>query len=1312
MSDVTLNCTVQSVTPKRLDIKVKITSAAPLDKVLVIELFPPADLLDTRIIAASKKAPSSRSPYGAFSVAGIVTADPSLSVWVKADLGEAGLPIMLRNDKDQVSGKTKPATTLAKDLEFTIGIPLDEQAQVGSVEFGYASTYNEQDCGNGRLKVESDPSGWAPEVTFKTSKDNPTAVDYRERVVISWIIKDGVSATLRGPLPNGATKVVLSDDERSLYKLSKGEFEIYAVGPVSYLLQAEVKGPPGKPNVEVVKVVSLDVKSIKKYGYIKVIPDRILPYGPMRIDWAAWGVDRIYIDLGSTSFDYFLTDMTRSGSYQGIGFVNSDAGASDIDRDGDNKEVTEKTVNLRAEIGKAFESESWPYKIITWRRMKTKSTFTGQPVGLAVAGAQMALLTTNGLWLANVGVDDKPNYGNVTEVKFTRPATVDTSVTWRAIAAFEGGFIVLRQTTQNVLQAALYNSAGTLEGTPIDLPNDLKPVIEATPVFEVTVYNGRAYVVVQPPPGSSQPRRAFSVSFTGTQKVRDELLLEHLPGYRLVTFDDALYALSGESGRVFRFTVNTQGNLVPHRAADAVDKGASMIKQGMFVPVGRILAVLGPSSVPSVPLQAKFALKNVLSFKTSGLLRSGSTPQDLFYNPQHNSWGACGHGIELKPGMVWGFRGGSSPRLWMVEPGGEAYTLTVGSEHLFSNNYISNFQTEDLDPFFNQTRKFTIVNPTDMQFVPLNATCERAGLTAFSSTSPVEMTPRPINLGPKGKADFELRYNKEDSMTTTLRFLMQRPAGITNEYFLELTISGPDLTTATTVFKRIAANGSIAEVPGTRKQHSTAGPIEFDAKPLVNGISLGVGNASPFNLWLRSGDGSESAYNGTVIRITYSTPSLSMYAHGPGELAFDVDFALPGGMEVTQGSVRQTKRLRVNNKSTGLRIESPNIQETGTAESISFTLRYGIEIFLGGVYIGDGMAGKTGDHLYIPIGLGPNFADVLKIDANTLASNKRYNVEMNGVFSVPNALAVSPERVVETFRNHNWIVDFDYDLNRKTGGPLYVYDVITNVKAFRNENKLSVVGMKQTSSNPAKYSYRYTKHTFTAYEPEQEMMLDALKGFRPARVPGAPSWVSPETISPMDAHGDTVALCVEGGIIFINMRTKAVTEIPLDGTGREEAVAVDPTSSLVFCAHNATNNQGLVISRIDSGSPINRMSIQFSNTVAYMVENTNPPVGPHLRYNRQRAVSMIATQDRLFVSHGTRIYILEKWNLNSRGFTTLDLPCRLVHVRLGKPPGENHPKYGAPKDCYFVWAIGARYVGDGRTRDSFQTKLYKIALLP
>lgn len=77
----------------------------------------------------------------------------------------------------------------------------------------------------------------------------------------------------------------------------------------------------------------------------------------------------------------------------------------------------------------------------------------------------------------------------------------------------------------------------------------------------------------------------------------------------------------------------------------------------------------------------------------------------------------------------------------------------------------------------------------------------------------------------------------------------------------------------------------------------------------------------------------------------------------------------------------------------------------------------------------------------------------------------------------------------------------------------------------------------------------------------------------------------------------------------------------------------------------------------------------------------------------------------------SKIYVLDKKGLTERQNITVDLPCRLIQVRRGKPPGGTHAKYGTPNDCYLVLAIGSMYVGDGFSRAKYQTSLYKVAVV-
>jgi hypothetical protein len=258
-----------------------------------------------------------------------------------------------------------------------------------------------------------------------------------------------------------------------------------------------------------------------------------------------------------------------------------------------------------------------------------------------------------------------------------------------------------------------------------------------------------------------------------------------------------------------------------------------------------------------------------------------------------------------------------------------------------------------------------------------------------------------------------------------------------------------------------------------------------------------------------------------------------------------------------------------------------------------------------------------------------------------------------------------------------------------------------------------MLGMKQENSGPFKYSYTYAERSLDPnFKAEKDFVLDLQKGFTPARVPGAPAWVSPSTTSPIDViPGFVLALCVEGGVMMLDLKKKMVMEVELKGTGREEAVAIDVLESVVYCAHAKPDTHGLMISRVNAGNLNDKQTITLPSTVTHMATDTNNFAGPNLRYNRRRAVSLLVTRDALFVSHATKIYVLDKQRLTERKQVTVDLPCRLIQVRRTKPPGEAHEKYGIPQDCDMVWAIGSIYSGDGQKMGKFRTTLYKLAIV-
>jgi hypothetical protein len=1071
--------------------------------------------------------------------------------------------------------------------------------------------------------------------------------------------------------------------------------------------------------VEVVRLISLVVYTKGKYGFLGTRPLRVLPHGLVEIEWAAWGTNAVQIYAGDASRKIPLTDMTLSGFLQGAGVMRVTA----------SKAVTATDVRLVIEVDKSPKVEAEArFEVVQWKSMKP-SQFTGQLLGLAVAAPKMALLTTDGLWIAKVGADDFDG-GDDTAIAFSRPATTDRPKAWLALAALGQRFVALRQTNENDLQVAFFNSDGNPdEVLPIDLPPDMRRFMGGGKPLDLAVHAGRAYITGQSLGMAGPVRRAFSVNIDSAKKAefRPEPLLETMVDYQLLPFDNALYAVNRRSGQMFRFSITPEGKLEPYKAATAVGQdAASMVQDALLVPVGRVLAVLSPNSIPSLVSLAKVGLQNVLKYQNLTPLKAAATiTQDVVYSPQDDRWVRCGHGLDVKAGVV-AFRGGDSPRLWLIEPNGNTYTLTVGTEHLFLHDYVTNLPSKKLPAFLNKQRQFKIINNSTMQFVPMagNETCRRAGVTPFSATGPVEMIPPPLtNLRPGIPETFELRYNEADPPSTALRFLVQRPGGIKNEYFLELTLSGADLSTATTVFKRIATdrigNLSIAEVPGTRQQHSTAGAIEFSAKPLVDGIKLTTHNRTPYQLWLRSPEARDEAdrekpFTGE-ISIKYDTPAFSIYAHGAGELFFEVDFALPNGIEVSWNpDERPAKRLRVNiSNSRGLNADSISVQETSGTDLYECALRYNYWRPQAGVYIGDGVFSKDGASLYLPLAslTGGTRSEVLKIRTADLLNEANITLDGGNVFSTPNSIAILADKVLGMFRN-NWLSQLTPALKSEGGLPLHWHDVITNLKGSPNENKFFTVGMKQESANPPKYSYSYVARSYSQPSDQVEMLLDQQKGFRPARVPGAPAWVSPNTISPMDVcMGVAFALCVEGGVFAGDVKSKRIMEIGIDGTGREEGVVIDPSDLTIFCAHARPDNKALMISRINPRNLSDNQTITLPSPVVDMVTDTNPPVGPNLRYNRPRAVSLIVMPEVLFVSHGTKIYVLDKRRLTERQQLALDLPCRISGVRRMKAPGETHPRYGTPGDCYMVFAIGSMYVGDGQSRSKYQTNLYKIAVV-
>src|ERR1044072_8968630 len=266
-------------TDRLLELKVRNTSGGPLEKRLVLEFTPPAHLVDEKIIEAAREAAVSEDPPGAASLAGIVTGPAGWSVWVRREPADSSLIIVFINDMDQ-NGKNMEPIPFATGAEPLLRIPLDPDAERVSIEILYDYQHGAEASDphvRGKLALTSEPSVRKPQVTLTTNATSPTAVIPGKKVTVKWHVEDGVSATLRGPLPGGNTELFLSPDPNADHKISDGMFEVRIMGPTTYVLQAQVK-IPGKADTVVTRMLSFDTPS-QKYTYLHTQRTRVLLNG-------------------------------------------------------------------------------------------------------------------------------------------------------------------------------------------------------------------------------------------------------------------------------------------------------------------------------------------------------------------------------------------------------------------------------------------------------------------------------------------------------------------------------------------------------------------------------------------------------------------------------------------------------------------------------------------------------------------------------------------------------------------------------------------------------------------------------------------------------------------------------------------------------------------------------------------------------------------------------------------------------------------------------------------------------------------------
>src|SRR6185437_3620448 len=492
-----LEFTVQSFTANELAIKVKNTSGTSLDKTLAIELYPPTSLVSAAVNDAAVKAASNETPPGAMRLDDVVNGPQGWSVWARRESSDSTPIIVLINDRDQQTGaQLSEPIKFAAGAESIIRIPLNPQTKQDNIDLTYSYAHDDpEDRIDGKLQLKSTQEKDLPVVTLTSDAKNPTMITPGDLVKITWKIPDGVSAILRGPLPGDNSELSLSSDPTADFKIAGGSLSVRVVGLMNYVLQAEVKRE-GKPNVQIVKMLTLDTAN-KKHIYIGPRQGKVLPFGLIEMDWAAWGVPQVIITAGDTTRVIRLTQQTFGGSFEGSGVMRVSAG-----------KTGPETILIEAKP----ESRSKHVLVTSWQHM-TKPEVAGQPVGLAVSAPKIALLTTDGLYIADVGkLDPSPALKKLMFVK----KTADASTEWFALTTLGNRFFCLKRNGHDTEVVAF-----AIDGTPETIPaltlhTDLSRIaILPRAAIDLVGFGNRIYVVADLPPrgGDYGGRRAYSISF-------------------------------------------------------------------------------------------------------------------------------------------------------------------------------------------------------------------------------------------------------------------------------------------------------------------------------------------------------------------------------------------------------------------------------------------------------------------------------------------------------------------------------------------------------------------------------------------------------------------------------------------------------------------------------------------------------------------------------------------------------------------------------------------------------------------------------
>lgn len=1295
-----------------------------LTSALLIELQIPTDLVTAPVRAASDAAETSEEPPNMASLAGVVTVPAGWSVWAFNKGDEHVVTLRVFNNVNQETGEGGDAPTkLDAGAALTLRAPLKPEAVRAqfTILYGYQSASGDKTRVDGSLDLKpSHLPNFEPVVSLAASTHrNPTMIKPGEEVVISWEVENGVAATLRGPLPSGNSELRLSRDGASKFKIEEGSFTTVAVGPATYILDAEVKNPAGGPNVQVIRTLTLDIYSADKFASLIVRPDRVLPNGQVEIDWAVWGVKKASIWVGDR-FDLTLelTQQNLFRTFQGTGTWVVHATASH----------GSETVGLS--FMNAPKDKAWSKTTIdtvTWRKARTPS-YEGAPLGMAFAEGTLALLTTDGLYTAEVGRDDR----QPKEPVFARAQ--GEAKGWHRLTALGGQFVALRQAAGADLVVERYDTKGARIKSPVTLPGDFKaPEGLHGRFYNLVALGSRVYVLAGgTTPGGREVRRACSVSFD-PDRVRDEPALAGLPRHRLLSVGDALYAFERQSGRMLRFDRAGDGGLEPpRRAAPAVnEEGESMIKTGTLVAVGTVLAVLNPGALPSFKPLALLGLENVLRAAMTQPRRAGGIPQDLVYNPQTDRWSRCGRGLEVEVGAAAAFRGGASKRLWVLQPGGELHTLAGAKEELFAPDYVDNLHASNLPPALDATRDFTFANNTGFDLVPMDEACRAAGLGAFEADGPAVLTPAPAAVPGQDSVPRAFKVVYDSTRTTNVKLRLMVAGSPGPRYFLEVTLRDSGLARAASVFKRLAADGGVAEIPGTAFDHPQ------DGKPLSPGPPRALHmtkrllllNATPRGLALSPGAGRDKVDESAPVDFSYATPDFEVSLSGSekaGRLRVSFDYAMPMGVEVSSRREPQGKLIRVSTDDANLLDASAGHANLNSVIDFTFDRYDGrrsgpnpytsVDAFwcrvgmrkkfeLEGVRLGDAVSHAGVPALYFPMARPEDtsrprvYRFALEDGELTALATNPSAPTRGGVFSVPNAVALDSAEVYAAFAEpvlnrtmHNGAIPWS-----RTNTDHYK-ELVALAAASSPVRAAFMLGTKKSGAwqaQPGRYFILADRYPNDVFEiPFDQARFGAAHGSLAA----APD-------------GQTVAVCCERGFLSIDLASRRVTPVELPSATGPGHIVFSPDSQWVYCAHvtrvvamnprRTTAGRDITVTRARVGNPGERHAVALPNVEGDfgLTVNTRPTFSPEERPKEDVALSLAPSPDgrSLFVSAGTTImkialpdFTLQPWR------ATVELPCRLACVKEG---------WGA---AWTLYALGSYYKGDGAQVDEYKTHLYAI----